>query len=562
MSLATRITLLVIVLLAACGVLGGVALQRAARRSIEAELQGRLDARLAWLAGAVDVELDDGEVRMVARDEPGGGAEYWQVATADGRVLWAASAAPPAGAIGRSRALSFGAAEWPAVPGAALKPDEGPPAPAKTWQEVPLERVPPPVLAAAAATVRGIVPAGARTRTVTKKKDPAPQVTYELRGTAGGREYDVRVDAAGRVLGVEDRAADRFDDYQFNAPDQNRRLDLVLTAQTSAAALEQELGRLTRAWWTIGPVALAATGLLLALLVRGQLKPLARMAEHAARIGPSNVSEPIGPAGSSSEAVRLRQAINSMLARLAGALDRERRFASVAAHELRTPLAQMRTTLDVALRRERDAPEYREALREISTDVARLEQLVLGLLQLTRSPDVARRRGGPVALDHILRKSAERSGAGVRFANGAGDGVWVYGDGDLLRAAFGNVFENAARYAPVEPPTVRVEPAGGQVRVVVADRGPGVPEAERERIFEPLTRLDPARTVGAAPEGFGLGLATARAAARAFGGDLSCRGRADGAPGAEFIFTLRRSDAPEGEAAAALEASNANLSSL
>jgi signal transduction histidine kinase len=140
--------------------------------------------------------------------------------------------------------------------------------------------------------------------------------------------------------------------------------------------------------------------------------------------------------------------------------------------------------------------------------------------------------------------------------------VWVHGDADLLRAAFGNVFENAARYAPGEPPTVRVEPSAEQVRVVVSDRGPGVPEVERERIFQPLTRLDAARTVGGAADGFGLGLATARSAVRAFGGDLVCRGRADGAAGAAFVFTLRRAAAPDDEGSAALEASNPNLSSV
>jgi signal transduction histidine kinase len=140
--------------------------------------------------------------------------------------------------------------------------------------------------------------------------------------------------------------------------------------------------------------------------------------------------------------------------------------------------------------------------------------------------------------------------------------LWVYGDADLLRAAFRNVLENAARHAPGEPPTVRVEASAEDVRVVVSDRGPGVPEAERERIFQPLTRLDPARTVGGAADGFGLGLATARSAARAFGGDLVCRGRADAAAGAEFVFTLRRSSPPDAVASAPLEASNANLSSL
>ena len=98
MSLATRITLLVAALLALCGVAAGAAFHRAVRRSLDAELQGRLDARLAWLTAALDVELEDGELQLNAPDDPPGSdaAPHWQVAAADGRVLWASPAAPPA----------------------------------------------------------------------------------------------------------------------------------------------------------------------------------------------------------------------------------------------------------------------------------------------------------------------------------------------------------------------------------------------------------------------------------------------------------------------------------
>src|SRR5687768_18308584 len=105
MSLATRITLLVCVLLAACGLGAGAAFQRAHRRAAEAELSGRLAGRLAWLEGALEVELDDGEVQLEARDEPGGVAEHWHVATADGKILWSSATRAPADAQVQSRRL-------------------------------------------------------------------------------------------------------------------------------------------------------------------------------------------------------------------------------------------------------------------------------------------------------------------------------------------------------------------------------------------------------------------------------------------------------------------------
>lgn len=88
---------------------------------------------------------------------------------------------------------------------------------------------------------------------------------------------------------------------------------------------------------------------------------------------------------------------------------------------------------------------------------------------------------------------------------------------------------------------------GHDVRVVVADHGPGVAPGDRERVFEPLTRLDRGGgggVVGRAGEGFGLGLAAARATLRAFGGDLVCRARRDGRRGAEFVFTFAKPAAP------------------
>src|SRR5687768_13668685 len=113
MSLATRITILVTALLGACGLAAGVAFHRAARRSLEAELQGRLDARLSWLAGALDVELEDGELQLDAPDEPPGGdaALHWQVATTEGRVLWASAAPLPKEPLSRSRTVTFGRAD-------------------------------------------------------------------------------------------------------------------------------------------------------------------------------------------------------------------------------------------------------------------------------------------------------------------------------------------------------------------------------------------------------------------------------------------------------------------
>ena len=539
MSLATRITVVVLLVLSIGAVAAGVAFHRSVRRALENELQGRLDARIAWLNGALDVELDDGEVQLDAPSEPVGLAEYWQVATADGRILWAAAGKPSGEVLQRSKTLHIGDSAAPPTPGNAFVSAEQ--AESTTthgrragWTRVPLSEIPSVALNAARGSIAGFTPTAAERRLRIKKKDANAGAIYDLAGTTAGREYVIRVSATGEVQRINDQAINPFTEYEL--PEGSRHVELVLNAQMPAAAAQQELRRLARILWITGPLFLMATGSLLAILIRWQLRPLSRMARQAAKIGPATADERIEPAGSSLELVGLRQAINSMLSRLAEGLDRERRFASIAAHELRTPLAQMRATIDVILRRTRDAGEYRQSLQEISTDVDRLEKLVGGLLQLARSADSFKSYAHPISLGQLLRSLK------INLPE-PGHDLFVCGDAQLLQSAIQNVLDNAARYAPHEPPQVRIETEPKIIRLLISDRGPGVPPDDRERIFEPLTRLHPTQN---AVEGFGLGLAVARATVRGFGGDLTCQARSDDLPGAVFVFTFQKGAPPAG----------------
>ena len=324
----------------------------------------------------------------------------------------------------------------------------------------------------------------------------------------------------------------------YRMPIGRYRMELDLTVGTSSIGMQAELHRLTRSLLIVGPLALLTSGLLLSLLIRAQLRPLARMAEQADKIGPGNRAERIGAVGSSAECLHLRGAINSLIARLAEGLQRERLFSASAAHELRTPLAQLRTELEVTLRKDRNKEEYHSALVGMLGDVERLQNLISGLLQLTRSDNPNGFELRPVRLPDLLRKVEERHGP-LRISTPQGENELVFAaDEELLCSAVSNVLDNASRYAPAEPPTLAVALQDSQAQIVIADRGPGIPDHERERIFHPLTRLDSARSIGQGVEGFGLGLAVARSLARACGGDLFCRGRPDGLSGAEFVFHL------------------------
>lgn len=321
----------------------------------------------------------------------------------------------------------------------------------------------------------------------------------------------------------------------------SKRAQVELQLIAGAPRMSSELNRLAIALWTVGPLTILIAALVLSLFIRRQLAPLTRIAQEASKIGPESARTRIEDAGTTAEYVALREALNKMVSRLAEGLDRERQFASMAAHEFRTPLAQMRTSIEVTLRKERVAEEYREALEHSLLDVERLQKLVDGLLLLVRGQNSGA-VASKVALERPLAEAVRESGVAAQLA--ALPPVEVRGSTDLLGAAFRNVLENAARHAPPAPPSVQCELMNGTARVSVIDTGPGVPEADRERIFQPLVRLDKARSIGAHADGFGLGLAIARAAVRACGGELSCCARADGAPGAAFVFDLRVESKP------------------
>ena len=353
------------------------------------------------------------------------------------------------------------------------------------------------------------------------------------------------IPSASLVLTTLDHAADNpghLPPYLFAGA--HSRLPVTLSVRESLIPLNQRLDRIALAFWICGPIAILALSALLIGLIRWQLAPLSRMSIEAFEINPSDTAKRIGPTGTSIELTRLRDSINKMVERLGAQLDRERQFASMAAHELRTPLAHLRTALEVALRKERSAEAYRSTIGGSLNDVMRLQRLIENLLFLARN-----RKGATlepsIALGAIVEEARRDYGSNARVAPGV-EQFCVSGHSELLAIAVRNVLENAARHAPGDPPELNAAEAGGRIELSVADSGPGVPEAAREKIFEPLTRLDLARSIGAEPNGFGLGLTVARTAVKACGGELYCRARSDGKPGSEFVFELKK--APRSEA--------------
>ena len=280
--------------------------------------------------------------------------------------------------------------------------------------------------------------------------------------------------------------------------------------------------------------ALAATW-----IVTGRaLRPLEQMAEAAEQIGRTqDLSRRLPEHGADDEVGRLTASFNRMLqqlqdaySRLQGALAAQRRFVADASHELRTPLTTIRSNAGLILKREDITAEDRHAaLQDIADESERMSRLVQDLLMLARADagyhlDRAPLDLRPVVQD-VLRQAQKVHPTRVFEVN---DGVAapVTGNSDALKQLVWILVDNAVKFTP-DGGLVRVGLASqnGSVDLTVADQGPGIPEADRERIFERFVQADPARSSG----GSGLGLAIAAWIVSEHGGTISAHNAERGA---------------------------------
>jgi signal transduction histidine kinase len=219
---------------------------------------------------------------------------------------------------------------------------------------------------------------------------------------------------------------------------------------------------------------------------------------------------------SNDEIHRLAVTLNGMLHRLDAARARQRAFVADAAHELRSPLTNMRTELEVAQRLP-ESTDWPALADDLLTDVDRLARLVSDLLLLARADDAATRPAQTtteeVELGQLLAEVAGRYPA-VAYQRPAAP-LRTVGERDALGRVVANLLDNATRHA-ADRVVLSVAADGAYQRIEVVDDGPGIPAADRERVFHRFTRLDDARARDAG--GSGLGLAIVRELVRRHGG--------------------------------------------
>ncbi|WP_328604837.1 HAMP domain-containing histidine kinase [Amycolatopsis sp. NBC_00345] len=276
--------------------------------------------------------------------------------------------------------------------------------------------------------------------------------------------------------------------------------------------------------------------------VGSALRPVEQMRRTVAEISTRDLASrvPLPPGGD--EVHRLAVTLNGMLGRLASAQAAQRRFVADASHELRSPLSTISTALDVSTQH----PETTgELVPVITRETARLRELVDDLLVLARTDDTTDRPSRTeVDLDDIVRAEAERVRAEgpVEIEVRAGPAK-VHGSEAQLRRAVRNLVDNARGHAR-ERIRVASSVHGDSVVVEVSDDGPGVAEADRERIFERFVRLDASRQRGHG--GTGLGLPIVAGIAARHGGHARYADVHDPRyPGAHFRIELPRFDLSE-----------------
>jgi heavy metal sensor kinase len=261
-------------------------------------------------------------------------------------------------------------------------------------------------------------------------------------------------------------------------------------------------------------------------LARRLTRPLERIAEGARGVGEGSLSARIPEASPDVELREVTAILNEMLGRLEAAFQAERRFLADASHELRSPLANLRGTIEVALRRARSGDEYRETLTVSLAEIERLSRLVNDFLTLTRADAgqlpfaFAPCPLAAVAEDAVKAHASRAAERSVRLCLDVAGPAEVSGDMDRLREVVDNLVDNALRYAPPgSTVVVGVERQGGHARLWVRDSGPGLSLDEQARVFDRFYRAD--RSRARASGGAGLGLSIAKAIVEAHRGRLS-----------------------------------------
>jgi signal transduction histidine kinase len=451
-SVRVRITVAATVVVGLTIAVAGWALVRSVERSLESSVADQGRQQIAFVSSQLIAGVPANEVRA------GPSTGFVQVLDASGHVVSAGDASSPAVFGGEVIGGSVSGGPGGSVSGSGA-------------------------------------PVGAVIESVLASGSGAKQVNVPVDGPSAGKASVVPLDV-------------RFQTFTINGD------ALTVVAASPLADVERSISTLKSALVVGLPCLVALVGLVAWLVVGRALRPVETIRAEVESISSSTMHRRVREPGGRDEVDRLARTMNAMLDRLEVGATRQRRFVADASHELRSPIAAIRTQLEVA-QRHAGPDDWPAVATAVLAEEARLEGLVTDLLALALDDEGAPPPSALVDLVAVVAEEADRARR-VPVTVDAGDGAVVLGDRSALRSAVAHLLDNGARHARTTVEAA-VTVDAGQVELVVDDDGAGIALEDRERVFERFTRLDEGRSRDRG--GAGLGLAVVRAVARRHGGD-------------------------------------------
>jgi signal transduction histidine kinase len=298
--------------------------------------------------------------------------------------------------------------------------------------------------------------------------------------------------------------------------------DVILVAQRSLAEVDKTVHNITVLMLIVVPILVALVALAAWYFTGRALRPVEAIRLQAESISGSTIHRRVPEPATDDEVGRLARTMNAMLGRLDQSSQRQRQFVSDASHELRSPLASIRTNVEVALRNP-DRTDWNAVAGRVLAEDERMEATVSELLDLARLDELP--EGTPIAslpevdLDELVHDETMHDHRVLINTTRVSAGR-VHGRREQLARVVRNLLDNADRHArTMVAIELHNDSDTGAVELTVDDDGPGIPVEDRERVFDRFTRLDDGRARDAG--GLGIGLSMVKAIVEQHGGTVS-----------------------------------------
>jgi signal transduction histidine kinase len=325
------------------------------------------------------------------------------------------------------------------------------------------------------------------------------------------------------------------------AADEHRFPALRLVAGLNVASLDSTLRILAITLLGVSALVWSLTLIAGNVVCRRALRPVTQMAQSARAMDVELIDHRLPVPSTADELEDLSRSFNSLLDRLHESFERQRRFTGDASHQLRTPLAGLLGQVEVALRRQRGADDYRQVLLSVQKQAFHLQQIVESLLYLARAdaeahlPDLQTVSASEI-LEQVLSSWQDHPrAADIRVDRESKGPLSIRIQPVLFKELLNILLENACKYTPSGTPVVlRLSNHDDLVQLVIEDHGPGMPPEDLAQVFQPFFRSPAARRLGIS--GVGLGLAIAQRLTKSFGGSLEAE--SEPGTGTRFIFSM------------------------